>query len=154
MDNPTNSASTPEVEEVTWTNKSGWEPTDADHIAIAMLNGIAQHTTRRGQSFYSVEMLDPTYMEAEDVRELPVLGHYFGGSCDWLVVGMDNQGVGYGYACLGDPMDAEFGSFSLVEIESINKGLLIFERDEHWTPRTFAELKQEQRWAEILRYVY
>ncbi|GAA4767969.1 hypothetical protein [Citricoccus nitrophenolicus] len=133
-------------------NANGWVPTDADHIAIAKLNASAQHTERRGQAFYSVEMMDPTFKESEDIRELPILGHYFGGSCDWLVVGHDEYGIAYGYACLGRAIDAEWGAFSLEEIESINKGLLVFERDEHWAVTTVAELKQTQRWSEILHY--
>lgn len=132
--------------------QTGWEPTEADHQVIAKLNSSAQHPVRRGQEFYTVKALDPAYRTAEDVRALPVLAHYFGGSCDWLVLGMDEEGVAYGFACLGDPMDAEYGAFSLPEIESINRGLLIFERDEHWEQTTIAELKEEQRWAEILRW--
>lgn len=134
------------------TTEAAWTPTEADREAIARLNASAQHVQRRGQEFYAVEMMDPAYKEAEDVRTLPVLGHYFGGSCDWLVMGMDAEGIAYGFACLGDPLDAEYGAFSLPEIESINRGLLIFERDEHWETTTIAELKETPRWSEILRW--
>ncbi|GAA1885485.1 hypothetical protein GCM10009814_14380 [Lapillicoccus jejuensis] len=95
----------------------------------------------RGHRFYpapSIIKLIPSLYGTESVP----LGdkwlwlHYFVGACDWWLAEYDSaSGVGWGYACLGDPGVAEWGYVSLVELESLNNGWVV-ERDRHWTPCT------------------
>jgi hypothetical protein len=62
--------------------------------------------------------------------------HYFTGGCDWWIAEYDPAtGLAFGYACLGDPNCAEWGHLALVELEQVRVrgGLLIVERDLHWT---------------------
>lgn len=62
--------------------------------------------------------------------------HYFVGPCDWWLAEYDSETrIGFGYACLGDPQSAEWGYVSLEELEGINLGFLVVERDLHWKPR-------------------
>jgi hypothetical protein len=63
--------------------------------------------------------------------------HYFTGGCDWWIAEYDPAtGAAFGYACLGDPACAEWGYLDLSELEQVrvHGGLLIVERDLHWTP--------------------
>lgn len=77
--------------------------------------------------------------------------HYFAGSCDWWLAEIDREElIAFGFACLGDPANAEWGNVSLAELALlyvapemhhtptgtfvIQPGLVV-ERDLHWTPR-------------------
>ncbi len=61
--------------------------------------------------------------------------HYFVGSCDWWLVEYDpKERMGFGYVCLGDPINAEWGYVDLTELERIEVGPFVVERDLHWTP--------------------
>lgn len=75
--------------------------------------------------------------------------HYFIGSCDWWITEKDvgskddqpgeEQWQAFGYACLGDPMNAECGYICLPEITKCNAEL-----DFHWKPITLRQLKESQ----------
>jgi hypothetical protein len=68
--------------------------------------------------------------------------HYFAGGCDWWIAEYDPAtGAAFGYACLGDPTCAGWGHLDLPELEQIRVrgGLLIIERDLHWTPTPAAD---------------
>ncbi len=61
--------------------------------------------------------------------------HYFVGRCDWWLVEYDpKERRGFGYACLGDPICAEWGYVDLTELERIQVGPFVVERDLYWTP--------------------
>ncbi|HKS98268.1 MAG TPA: UvrD-helicase domain-containing protein, partial [Rugosimonospora sp.] len=100
---------------------------------------------RRGHDFYppadlaaSVPRLYATERQPAEDKTLHL--HYFGGAIDvWLAEYDPDTGTGYGYVCLGNPDDAEWGYVSLPELEPINRGLLIIERDLYWTPVRAAE---------------
>ena len=79
--------------------------------------------------------------------------HYFAGPCDWWVAEYDPaSGDAFGYACLGDPDNAEWGYTNLADLEALHSpgGItpghtpgtvrllprLLVERDLAWTPRT------------------
>jgi len=79
--------------------------------------------------------------------------HYFAGPCDWWVAEYDPaSGDAFGYACLGDPGNAEWGYTNLADLEALHSpgGVapghtpgtvrllprLLVERDLDWTPRT------------------
>ncbi len=75
--------------------------------------------------------------------------HYFAGPCDWWVAEYDPaSGDAFGYACLGDPDNAEWGYTNLADLEALHSpgGVtpgrppgtvlprLLVERDLDWTP--------------------
>ena len=75
--------------------------------------------------------------------------HYFSAAGDWYVAEMDPEtGEAFGYTRLAAyPDGAEWGYFDLAELEQVNvhHGLVIVERDMHWTPRKFSEIREAAR---------
>lgn len=71
-----------------------------------------------------------------------ICAHYFLAGCDWWVVELDReQALAFGYVCLNDPANAEWGYISLEELEAVNVppyGQPV-ERDCHWSLTTVAE---------------
>jgi hypothetical protein len=63
--------------------------------------------------------------------------HFFIGTCDWYVAELDDDTwEAFGYADLGDPQNAEWGYFSLPELEAVVVGpAFVVERDLYWTPQ-------------------
>ncbi len=97
---------------------------------------------RRGHRFYPTAseargipgLYETEHVPAED-KTLHV--HYFAGGSDWWIAEYDPEtGTAFGYACLGDPQDAEWGYVDLPELEavSVRSGLVVVERDLHWQP--------------------
>jgi hypothetical protein len=75
--------------------------------------------------------------------------HFFVGGCDWYVAELDDdEWLAFGYVNLGDSQNAEWGYFSLVELESvvIEPGYVI-ERDLDWAPETLHGLLMRSRWG-------
>ena len=74
--------------------------------------------------------------------------HFFVGACDWYVAELDeDRRIAFGYANLGDPQCAEWGYIDLNELRDLAVrhpvGFpLVVERDLHWTPRPFSEIKE------------
>lgn len=61
----------------------------------------------------------------------------------WLATEYDGKDIFFGWACLGDPYNAELGYFSLKELESVRGRLgLPIERDMHFTPKLLSEAKK------------
>lgn len=64
--------------------------------------------------------------------------HLFVGSCDWWLVELDPaEGLAFGYACLGDPANAEWGYVSLAELAALRLGVKVVMRSElgdNWSP--------------------
>src|SRR5215204_6459229 len=67
--------------------------------------------------------------------------HFFIGACDWYVAELDDDTwEAFGHADLGDAQNAEWGYFSLPELEAVVVGPgFVVERDLLWTPRLFSE---------------
>ena len=89
---------------------------------------------------------DTSQMLAEDIR---VILHWFNpsGAGDWYVYDRDPEDpdVFWAFANLNDPQNAECGTVSLRELESIKTppfGLRI-ERDLYWSEKTLAEVIKE-----------
>lgn len=139
----------------------------------------ATHDRRRGHAFlppadelatvpalYSTESTPP----ADKLIHL----HYFIASADWWITEVDpKDGLAFGYACLGDPYGAEWGSISLVELAALEVAVPVrgrvrsndprhpthlaeigrlpslVERDLDWRPTPFAEVEAElrRRWG-------
>ena len=68
--------------------------------------------------------------------------HFFIGGCDWYVAELDDETwEAFGYANLGDPQNAEWGYFSLPELETVVVGPgFVVERDLLWTPQILPPL--------------
>ncbi|MFD6756152.1 UvrD-helicase domain-containing protein [Micromonospora gifhornensis] len=101
---------------------------------------------RRGHPFYPPADLAVPALYATEQQpngDKIIYLHYFGGGHDWWIAEYDPAtGEGFGYACInGDADNAEWGYHSLVELEQIRRGLLIIERDLHWTPRPAREVR-------------
>jgi hypothetical protein len=97
---------------------------------------------RRGHDFYPPTTVTAAIPPLYGTENVPVGDkvlhlHYFAAACDWWIAEYDPAtGTAFGYACLGDPQNAEWGYVSLPELEQVNvhHGLLIVERDLDWTP--------------------
>jgi Protein of unknown function (DUF2958) len=95
---------------------------------------------RRGHDFYpptgaAIPALYDTDGQPFAAKMLHL--HYFLGGCDWWLAEYDpDSGTGFGYACLADPHNAEWGYLSLPELEAVRvqRGLGLVERDLGWTP--------------------
>jgi hypothetical protein len=87
--------------------------------------------------------------ESRPIEDKVLWLHYFVGGCDWWVVELDHAAVeAFGYACLGDPQNAEWGYVDLAELEAIrSRGLWIVERDLHWQPTKASEANLPGRWS-------
>ena len=88
----------------------------------------------------------PRLYETENVplKEKLVWLHFFVGSCDWYVIETDGEDLFWGFACLGDLQNAEFGYFSFSELKSIKvHGWLEIdcELEEHWKVRPAKEVE-------------
>lgn len=82
--------------------------------------------------------------EKVPTSEKKLLMHFFIGSSDWWVVEYDAQNkLFFGYAVLnGDWEMAEWGYTSLEELKSIKSGFVEVDRDLHWKPIKFKDLKR------------
>ena len=105
------------------------------------------HRAIRGHDFYPdaavLATLPPLYAtEPVALGDKPIGLHYFAGACDWWVIELDPDSMlSFGYACLGDPLCAEFGYTDLSELCGLRlrSAFPVIERDLHWTPTTVAE---------------
>lgn len=100
---------------------------------------------RRGHDFLptgpdaeNIPALGATEDSGVDTADKNIVLHYMVGSCDWWLIEADlEQGLGFGYACLGDPDLAEWGSVDLAELEAVTVGgFHVVERDLYWTVQT------------------
>lgn len=102
---------------------------------------------RRGHRFYpNTDEQWPALYSTEDTpaAQKTIVAHYFVGACDWWIAEYEPaSGVAFGYACLGDPQNAEWGYVPLQELEAVavQGGLLVVERDLHWTPQVFGAVQ-------------
>ncbi len=86
----------------------------------------------------------PKLYETEDVplEEKVVHMHFFIGGCDWYAAEFDGEDLFWGFVILnGDFLNAEWGYFSLGELESVKvKGVFEIDTDLHWKPRKACEV--------------
>ncbi|QDT42553.1 hypothetical protein Pan241w_26380 [Gimesia alba] len=88
----------------------------------------------------------PKLYETESVspQDKIIHEHLFIGNCDWFAAefGLEEQ-LFFGYAILnGDYQMAEWGYFSLPELESINVNGFEVDRDLFWKPKKASEIEQ------------
>lgn len=77
-----------------------------------------------------------------DCKDKMILMHFFIGGCDWYVAEFDGKDTFFGFANLNDPVNAEWGYFTLSELAGIRVSGIEVERDLHWQVRLFAEVWQ------------
>lgn len=98
---------------------------------------------RRGHKFCDYTGIPGLY-ETEDTSldEKVIYAHYFCANADWWVAEVDPRtNTAFGYVRFMDyPDGAEWGYFSLAELESVNFGLVIVERDLDWEPTPFGQV--------------
>lgn len=72
--------------------------------------------------------------------------HFFMGGSDWYIAEYDpDERMFFGFAVLnGDWEMAEWGYISLDELLSIKQGFVEVDRDLHWTPKKFSEIKKKR----------
>jgi hypothetical protein len=111
------------------------EPPDQNQVDLS-----ETQRRRRGHDFYPpadiLRTVPPLYgTDRQPAEDKTLYLHYFGGATDvWLAEYDPTTGEGFGYVSIGNPEDAEWGYVSLPELERINHGLVIIERDLYWTP--------------------
>ena len=82
--------------------------------------------------------------------------HFFFHNCDWFAAEFDGEDQFFGFVCLGDPVMAEWGYFSLAELRKVQMGVPVIgadtgrllghlpafvEWDEYWRPKPFGEIR-------------
>jgi hypothetical protein len=106
----------------------------------------------RGHRFYPTadELWDVPRLyktESVPVAEKVIHLHFFIFGCDWWLVEYDpDQYLGFGYVCLGDAHNAEWGYVSLGELEAVSVNGFTVERDLYWTPKAAKEVRLPGRW--------
>ena len=98
---------------------------------------------------------------AETAADIIIHMHFFCGGCDWFVAEhKEHEGEQYffGFVNLGDPINAEWGQFTLSQLSVIIPGAgdpvidaeteeligrmpVFVEWDENWQPKPFKEIK-------------
>lgn len=70
--------------------------------------------------------------------------HFFLGGSDWYIAEYDSSSrMFFGYSVLnGDWEMSEWGEISFDELVSVKQGFLEVDRDLHWTPKKFSEIKK------------
>lgn len=102
----------------------------------------------------------PRFNETEEVEcdEKIIQMHFFMGRYNWYVAEYDGEDLFFGYVNLGDPMNAEWGYFSLSELKDLSAGVMLrleadgetadfeigqaVEWNEHWQPIRFGDLHE------------
>jgi hypothetical protein len=129
----------------------------------------------RGHAFYPPEAewneVPKLYATEDVLTENKIVHlHYFVGGADWWIVEVEHDTrVAFGFACLGDPANAEWGYVALDELAALHKSMtwewaheppndeptetvvvptLIVERDLYWTKRPAGEVDGiKVRWS-------
>jgi len=96
----------------------------------------------------------PAFYATENVplKEKVVYMHFFIGGCDWYAAEYDpGSNAFFGFAILNGDMEmAEWGHFSLEELDSIKVKFLEIDRDLHFIPKRAIEvslIRQAQGWT-------
>lgn len=112
---------------------------------------IETQRARRGHQFWPTKAVKlPALYSTEKVElaDKVIRAHYFVAGCDWWLVELDATGTAFGYVCLGDPDNAEWGYIDLTELEAVRvRGMFVVERDCHWQLKTVREAKLPGRAA-------
>ncbi len=86
----------------------------------------------------------PRLYETDGVVDCPdkiVRLHFFIGGCDWYAVEFDGKDTFFGFVNLNDPEMAEWGYFTLSELDNININGVEVDCDLFWSPKKFSEIE-------------
>ena len=78
-----------------------------------------------------------------DCQDKLIYLHFFIGGCDWYVAEFDGEDVFFGYVNLNDSQNAEWGYFSLHELEEINVNGIEVDTDLYWQVKKFSEIAKQ-----------
>jgi hypothetical protein len=95
----------------------------------------------------------PQRQEVDSLNDMRIYEHFFVGACDWYIAEYDGGDTFFGFANLGDPDMAEWGSVSLRELQELalpvpvfqggkrqNSLLIEVDRDLFWQVKPFGEI--------------
>jgi hypothetical protein len=91
-----------------------------------------------------------------ETKDIMIYLHFFVGACDWWIAEYDGDDVFYGFACLGDPQMAEWGTVSFQELKELTMLVPMIDEqsddkveipvevdcDLHWTPQRFGDIER------------
>ncbi len=78
-------------------------------------------------------------VKADDVM---IYLHFFMGACDWYISEYDGKDIFFGFANLGMPEFAEWGTVSFQELKGAKNEFMEVETDRFWQPRKFSEIER------------
>ena len=78
-----------------------------------------------------------------DCKDKIIYLHFFIDGCDWYVAEFDGEDLFFGYVNLNDPFNAEWGYFSLKELDAINVKGIEIDTDLHWQATKFSEIANQ-----------
>jgi len=111
---------------------------DARDAALVLAEKTETQKRRRGHRFYPTKAQMkhlPLIDEVGDLDSAPIRVHYFGGSYDAWVAGVDADGYALAYVRFAHmPECAEWGTIDLAELERTNVYGTVIERDMYWEP--------------------
>lgn len=91
----------------------------------------------------------PRLYETEGIaaEDKVIVMHFFFGSCDWYAAEFDGVDTFLGFVILnGDLQCAEWGYFSLAELDEINFTGFQVDRDLYWQPCPAGRIERIKRW--------
>lgn len=104
-----------------------------------MWNSPSKRELRQLPGLYKTEQVP--------AKEKVIHLHFFIGGCDWYAAEFDGEDTFFGYAVLnGDMHNAEWGYFSLSELQSITIRGIQIDRDLYWKVRPAGEITALRGW--------
>jgi len=90
--------------------------------------------------------IPPLNSEAEvPADDIIIHLHFFMGAFDWYISEYDGQDIFFGFANLGMPEFAEWGTVSFQELKDVKNGFLEVDTDKYWQPKKFSEIERVQQ---------
>lgn len=85
--------------------------------------------------------------ESTAAADKPIVMHFFFGSCDWYVAEFDGDDTFFGFAVLnGDLQCAEWGYFSLAELDELRFNGFEVDCDLYWQSRPAGRIERIKEW--------
>ena len=75
-----------------------------------------------------------------DRKDKIIRMHFFIGGCDWYIAEFDGKDTFFGFVNLNDPQNAEWGYFTLSELNTININGIQVDQDLRWQPKKFSKI--------------
>lgn len=85
--------------------------------------------------------------EGFSAADKPIAMHFFFGGCDWYVAEFDGEDTFFGFAVLnGDLQCAEWGYFSLSELDELRFNGFEVDCDLYWQSRPAGRIERIKGW--------